>query len=99
MSDEFTDLSTEELLRRRAAIDAAIKRRADALRETAAALEAHCAPPLIRKRTNSLKGTKVPPKYRSVDGQTWTGRGYMPVWLRHSLSNGHKLDDFKIADH
>src|SRR6266487_2376224 len=45
---------------------------------------------------SSLKGTKVPPKYRSPSGQTWAGRGARPRWLVEALKNGKKLDDFLI---
>src|SRR5258708_20315238 len=31
-------------------------------------------------RGSRLKGTKVAPKYRSPDGDTWAGRGATPRW-------------------
>jgi DNA-binding protein H-NS len=43
-----------------------------------------------------LKGRKVPPKYRSPDGETWAGRGARPRWLVEALKSGKKLDDFLI---
>ena len=33
------------------------------------------------RKGKSLKGTKVPPKYRSPDGETWAGRGQRPKWM------------------
>ena len=43
-----------------------------------------------------LKGTKVPPKYRSRSGETWAGRGAKPRWLVAAIKGGKKLDDFLI---
>jgi DNA-binding protein H-NS len=44
----------------------------------------------------SLKGKKVPPKYRSPSGETWAGRGQKPRWLVAAIKRGKKLDDFLI---
>ncbi len=42
-------------------------------------------------------GTKVPPKYRNAaTGDTWSGRGLQPNWLKAALAAGRKLDDFKV---
>jgi DNA-binding protein H-NS len=46
--------------------------------------------------SSSLKGRKVPPKYRSPSGETWAGRGARPVWLVAAIKRGKKLDDFLI---
>jgi DNA-binding protein H-NS len=43
-----------------------------------------------------LKGRKVPPKYRSLSGETWAGRGARPLWLVDAIKGGKKLDDFLI---
>ena len=32
-----------------------------------------------------------------LTGQTWSGRGLKPVWLRVALANGKKLSDFEVA--
>ncbi len=45
----------------------------------------------------SLKGRKVPPKYRSAKGETWAGRGARPKWMVEALKKGKKLDDFLIT--
>jgi DNA-binding protein H-NS len=45
---------------------------------------------------SSLKGTKVPVKYRDKQGNTWAGRGAQPVWLREKLKAGAKLEDFAV---
>jgi DNA-binding protein H-NS len=51
------------------------------------------APP----KGKSLKGRKVPPKYRNRSGETWAGRGARPRWLMAALKKGKKIDDFLIA--
>src|SRR5262245_8665527 len=45
---------------------------------------------------STLKGRKVPPKYRSPSGETWAGRGARPRWLVAAIKGGKKLDDFLI---
>src|SRR4051812_39544944 len=44
----------------------------------------------------SLKGTKVPPKYRSPSGETWAGRGQRPKWLVAAMKKGKKIESFLI---
>jgi DNA-binding protein H-NS len=45
---------------------------------------------------SSLKGRKVPPKYRSTKGETWAGRGQRPKWMVEALKKGKKMEDFLI---
>ena len=47
-------------------------------------------------RGSTLKGTKVAPKYRSPDGETWAGRGATPRWLKAAIKEGKKLESFLI---
>ena len=51
-----------------------------------------------RRRSNSLKGKKVAPKYRNPAdrSQTWAGRGLQPKWLSEAIKGGKNLDDFAI---
>ena len=51
-----------------------------------------------RGRGSSLKGRKVPPKYRNPKkrSETWAGRGAMPRWLRAQIKSGKKPEDFAI---
>jgi DNA-binding protein H-NS len=48
------------------------------------------------RRGSSLKGRKIAVKYRDTSGNTWTGRGAQPGWLREQLKAGAKLEDFAI---
>lgn len=42
-------------------------------------------------------GGKVAAKYRHPQtGQTWSGRGLQPNWLKAALAGGASLDDFKV---
>jgi DNA-binding protein H-NS len=45
---------------------------------------------------SSLRGRKVPPKYRSPKGETWAGRGARPKWLVAAMKKGRKMEDFLI---
>ena len=45
---------------------------------------------------SSLKGMKVPPKYRSPSGETWAGRGQRPRWMVAALKKGKKMESFLI---
>jgi DNA-binding protein H-NS len=42
---------------------------------------------------------KVAPKYRNPDnaGETWTGRGRQPRWVRAALAEGRTLADLAVA--
>jgi DNA-binding protein H-NS len=45
----------------------------------------------------ATKGAKVPVKYRDkATGDTWSGRGLQPKWLKAALGSGRKLDDFAV---
>ena len=40
---------------------------------------------------------KVAPKYRNAStGETWSGRGLQPNWLKAAIAGGKKLDDFAL---
>jgi DNA-binding protein H-NS len=40
---------------------------------------------------------KVPPKFRHPrTGDTWSGRGLQPNWLKAALKDGARLEDFKV---
>lgn len=42
-------------------------------------------------------GAKVAAKYRdSATGNTWSGRGLQPKWLKAALAGGRSLDDFRV---
>ena len=48
-------------------------------------------------RKKSSDGTrKAAVKYRDAAGNTWSGRGLQPRWLREALSQGKSLNDFSV---
>jgi DNA-binding protein H-NS len=49
------------------------------------------------RQTKSQGGGKVAAKYRNAStGETWSGRGLQPRWLKAALASGRKLSDFAI---
>ena len=45
------------------------------------------------------KSKSVPPvKYRSPDGETWSGRGHAPLWLRQLELQGHKREEYAVSE-
>lgn len=43
-------------------------------------------------------GGTVAPKYRNqASGETWTGRGLQPKWLKAAIEGGAKIEDFLIV--
>jgi DNA-binding protein H-NS len=47
------------------------------------------------KKTRS--GTKVAAKFRNkATGESWSGRGLQPRWLKAALAAGKKLSDFAV---
>src|SRR5262245_29402116 len=49
-----------------------------------------------RGGVSSLKGRKVPPKYRGPRGETWAGRGATPRWLVALVKEGRKKEEFAV---
>ena len=48
-------------------------------------------------KSGKSKVGKVPAKYRnSSTGETWSGRGLQPRWLKAALASGRKLDEFAL---
>lgn len=42
-------------------------------------------------------GGKVAAKYRNNEtGETWSGRGLQPKWLKAALSSGRKIEEFAV---
>ena len=52
-------------------------------------------------RTNVRKvrgdaGKSIAAKFRSPDGETWSGRGRMPKWLTQAVSEGKSKEEFAV---
>ena len=56
------------------------------------------APAVKAPRSSKGKKTgKVAPKYRdAMTGQTWSGRGLQPNWLKAALATGRTIAEFKL---
>ena len=97
----------QELLDRKAELDREIdmtrrNEKADAIAKvralmseyalTLADLSARAAP-----KTDSPTKAKVAAKFRNeATGDSWSGRGLQPKWLKAALAAGRKLDEFAI---
>lgn len=46
--------------------------------------------------TSGRRGSAKPAKYRNEAGQTWTGIGQRPRWLRAALLAGATLEQFSV---
>lgn len=95
----MTDLNA--LRAQRDAIDAAI---VEQKREIAAGIRAQMAQSGITiedlggvSRSARLTAPKRPVKYRDADGNTWTGVGQRPRWVREALLAGATLEQFAVG--
>lgn len=50
------------------------------------------------KKAGKAKASRkpAPVKYKGTGGETWSGRGKQPVWLRAQIEGGKKLEDFTV---
>lgn len=55
------------------------------------------APATAAPKAKPAGGSKVAVKYRNTaTGDTWTGRGLKPKWLKAQLDAGKQLSDFAV---
>jgi DNA-binding protein H-NS len=90
-------MDVDALLELRLRVDSQLASRSSDLQKQLARLGG--ASPVVRRnvRVSAMKGVKVKPKYRDArTGDTWSGRGVHPRWLRAALKSGRKLDSFLI---
>lgn len=53
--------------------------------------------PGTKKSKGPTAGRKVAAKYRNAaTGDSWSGRGLQPNWLKAALASGRKLEDFAV---
>lgn len=97
--------SVHELLAQKAALeqqiaDAQRAERSSALAQVRALMTEHgltLADLSSKSASPKRAGSKVPPKYRnSSTGDTWSGRGLQPKWLKTALASGMTIGDFTI---
>ena len=99
--------SLKELIAQKEALELEIERtkqkdRGDAVAKVRALMEEYglTVADLSAKRgpkPRAGKGNKVAAKYRdAATGDTWSGRGLQPKWLKAALGAGRKLTDFAV---
>ena len=49
-----------------------------------------------RSKRQRRERSPVQVKYRSPDGEEWSGRGRAPVWLRNLEEAGHNRDEYLV---
>jgi DNA-binding protein H-NS len=96
-------MSLEALIELRDSVTAAISEQAESLRAQLANLTGGAGSGRNGRRrgrpakASKLRGRKVAPKYRDRSGNTWSGRGAEPRWMRDAIKGGARRDDFLIG--
>lgn len=96
--------SLKDLLAQRAALDEQIaqtkdKERSDAIAKVKSLMTEYglTVADLSMRVPKVGKTSKVAVKYRNqATGETWSGRGLQPKWLKAAIAGGAKLDDFHV---
>ncbi|WP_422013437.1 H-NS family nucleoid-associated regulatory protein [Roseateles sp.] len=94
----------KELLAQREALDAQISQTKDRERSEAVAKVKSLmseyglsVADLSMRVPKPAKVSKVAAKYRNqATGETWSGRGLQPKWLKAAVAGGAKLTDFSV---
>jgi DNA-binding protein H-NS len=94
-SPSLKGMNVEALMSLRDQVEKRLLERRAELEKELAALNGQAMGKALRIGS-SLKGTKVPPKYRSPSGETWAGRGARPRWMVEALKKGKKMESFLI---
>jgi len=99
--------SLQDLLAQKAALDREIEltktqERGDAIKKVRALMSEYgltTADLAVRNsgKPKSAATKKVAAKYRNSEtGESWSGRGLQPKWLKAALASGRKLTDFSV---
>jgi DNA-binding protein H-NS len=99
--------SLQDLLAQKEALEREIEltkkqERVEAVKQVRALMSQYGLSPADLAVRNSSKpkagtGKKVAAKFRNTaTGETWSGRGLQPKWLKAALAAGRKLGDFAI---
>jgi DNA-binding protein H-NS len=90
-------MSVEALIDLRTRIDETLVKRRAEIEQQLKRMDGVVGGARVARGGSTLKGKKVPPKYRGPSGETWAGRGARPRWLVAALKGGKKLDYFLIG--
>ncbi|MDT8998464.1 H-NS histone family protein [Paucibacter sp. APW11] len=96
--------SLKDLLAQRAALDQQIaetqdKERSEVINKIKALMAEYSLTiaDLSSRQPKVQKASKVAVKYRNqATGETWSGRGLQPKWLKAAIGAGAKLEDFHV---
>lgn len=99
--------SLQELIAQKEALEREIERtrhqdRSDAIAKVRALMDEYglTAADLSSRasaKPRKTQGKKVAAKYRNTaTGDTWSGRGLQPKWLKAALGSGRKIADFAV---
>jgi len=99
--------SLQDLLAQKEALDQQIeatkkKERGDAIEKIRALMSEYGLTvadlsPRTPSKAKIGTGKKVAAKYRNAaTGDSWSGRGLQPKWLKAALASGRKLSDFAV---
>lgn len=94
----------QDLLAQRAALDEEIantkdRERSDAVAKVKSLMSEYglSVADLSTRVAKPVKTSKVAVKYRNkATGETWSGRGLQPKWLKAAITGGAKLEDFNV---
>ncbi|WP_077038242.1 H-NS family nucleoid-associated regulatory protein [Pelomonas sp. KK5] len=96
--------SLKDLLAQRAALDEQIaetkdRERSEAVSKVKSLMSEYglTIADLSMRTAKVVKTSKVAAKYRNkATGETWSGRGLQPKWLKAAITGGAKLEDFMV---
>jgi len=92
----LSGMTVEALMDLRERVDGLLSERRAELQEQLERMGVVGGARVVGGGRSTLKGKKVPPKYRSPSGETWAGRGAKPRWLVAAMKSGKRLDEFLI---
>jgi len=101
MSD-LTDLLAQKAAIEKKIEEAGRRERSDAIAKVKSLMAEHGLSITDLSARNAAKpakkaGAKVAAKYRDAStGNSWSGRGLRPNWLKAALAAGRKLEDFAV---
>jgi DNA-binding protein H-NS len=98
---KLTDLLAQKAALEKQIADAQREERSGAIAQIKALMAEHglTAADLSGRAVKTPKagGGKVAAKYRNkATGETWSGRGLQPRWLKAALASGKKIADFAV---
>ena len=98
---KLTDLLAQKTALEKQIADAQREERSGAIAQSKALMSEHglTTADLAGRSAKVTKtgGGKVAAKYRNkATGETWSGRGLQPRWLKAALASGKKIADFAL---